>query len=75
MKAKYKRGKRIKSIEDFAKSKAKYYKVIFGNHELTRHRAFLESWQYHTIELFINGRRVFEAEPIQQEEGELKWMI
>ena len=64
MKPKYKRGKRIKSVGDFEKSKSLWYKVLFGNYERTRHRGFLESWQYHTLDMFIRSGCVFEAEVI-----------
>lgn len=60
MKAKYKRGKQIRSMCDFEHSNANWYKVLFGE-ERTKHRGFLESWQYHTLEMFIKNGRVFEA--------------
>lgn len=60
-KSKYKRGKQIRSMCDFEHSKALWYKVLFGNSERTKHRSFLISWQYHTLELFISAGRVFEA--------------
>ena len=62
MKAKYKKGKQIKSVSDFEKSKSRWYRVIFGNKERTIHRGFLESWQYHTLDLFIRQRWVYEAD-------------
>lgn len=46
---------------DFEHSKALWYKVLFENSERTKHRSFLISWQYHTLELFISSGRVFEA--------------
>lgn len=67
MKAKYKRGKKIQSIADFENSKATYFRVLFGNKEKTLHHAFLESWQYHTLNLFIRNGWVFEADPIKEE--------
>ena len=66
-KRKYKRGKLIESIADFEKSKATYYRVTFGgNTEKSIHRAFLISWQYYTLSLFIRARRVYEADLIEE---------
>ena len=62
MKARYKRGKKIVSVGDFEKSPAIYFRVRFGKDERTRHRGFLESWQYHTLHSFIHGGCVYEAE-------------
>jgi len=64
-KPKYKQGKMIKSIADFAKSDKKWFKVRFGGDKLkTVHRSFLISWQYRTLELFINRGSVYEADEI-----------
>jgi len=67
MKAKYERGKQIRNMCDFEKSKSLWYKVRFGNSERTRHRGFLISWQYHTLDMFIRAGRVYEAKPIRKE--------
>lgn len=64
MKAKYKRGKKIVSVGDFEKSPAMFYRVKFGRDERTRHRGFLTSWQYQTLETFIHRGWVYEADPI-----------
>ena len=69
MKAKYKRGKKIVSIGDFEKSHATFFRVRFGKDELTRHRGFLESWQYHTLHSFIHGGCIYEAERKEQIDG------
>lgn len=61
MKAKYKKGNKIVSVGDFEKCSAKFFRVIFGNKERTMHRGFLESWQYHTLYLFIHRGCVYEA--------------
>jgi hypothetical protein len=66
-KPKYKQGKMIKSISDFAKSDNTWFKVRFGNKPKTLHRSFLISWQYRTLELFINRGSVYEADLIQKE--------
>ena len=63
-KPKYKLGKQIKTIRDFSNSTSMYFKVHFGDGYKTKHRAFLISWQYRTLETFINSGRVFEAEKI-----------
>lgn len=61
-KPKYKQGRQILSIADFAKSDCEYFKVRFNNSLLqTKHRAFLISWQYRTLDIFINRGWVFEA--------------
>lgn len=70
MKAKYQRGERIRNMNDFEHSKALWYKVQFGPSEQdqrTRHRAFLISWQYHTLDSFIRRGCVYEAVPIRKE--------
>ena len=64
-KPKYKQGKMIKSIADFAKSDKKWFKVRFGNKPKTLHRSFLISWQYRTLELFISRGSVYEADEIE----------
>ena len=61
MNGKYERGKQIKSVADFEKSDANWYRVQFGSAERTRHRGFLISWQYHTLESFIHRGCVYEA--------------
>ena len=63
-KPKYKQGKPIKSIADFAKSDKTWFKVRFGNKLKTLHRSFLISWQYRILELFINRGSIYEAEEI-----------
>lgn len=63
-KPKYKQGKPIKSVADFAKSDKKWFKVRFGSKSKTLHRSFLISCQYRTLELFINKGSVYEAEKI-----------
>lgn len=65
MKAKYKKGQKIVSVGDFEKSSATFFRVIFGNHERTMHRSFLESWQYHTLHIFIRNDWVYEANQIE----------
>ena len=62
-KSKYKQGKQICSIADFEKSECLYFKVKFGNKIQTKHRAFLISWQYRTLKMFIDRGWVFEAIP------------
>ena len=65
MKAKYKKGQKIVSVGDFEKSSVMFFRVIFGNCERTKHRSFLESWQYHTLYLFIHNGWVYEANQIE----------
>lgn len=62
-KPKYKQGKQICSMADFEKSECTYFKVKFGNKIQTKHRAFLISWQYRTLKMFIDRGLVFEAVP------------
>jgi len=61
-KSKYKQGKMIKSMSDFAKSDKTWFKVSFGDKLKTTHRSFLISWQYRTLELFINRGAIYEAD-------------
>ena len=72
MKRKYKRGKQIKSVGEFEQSNATFFRVRFGEKEKTIHYGFLESWQYHTLSLFIYRGCVFEAEAnlIESKEGD-----
>ena len=72
MNGKYKRGKKIESVSDFEKSHSLWFRVIFGTNERTKHRGFLMSWQYHTLELFIRRGYVYEAELIQNDQMEEK---
>lgn len=66
-KSKYKQGKRIYSMLDFEESDNDWFKVNFGNHTKTVHRAFLLSWQYRLLKQFIDNKRVFIAERINNE--------
>ena len=70
-KPKYKQGKQITSMADFEKYTRRYFKVYFGNHSKTIHRAFLESWQYHTLYVFITRGFVYEADFIEKEHDDL----
>lgn len=64
-KPKYKKGKLIKTISDFANSKSNWFMINFGLSGFkTRHRSFLISWQYRTLETFINNGKVYEADAI-----------
>lgn len=67
-KPRYKRGKPIKTVADFEKSGSTWFRVLFGKDERTKHRAFLTSWQYHTLEVFIRRGWVFEADPTDDNE-------
>ena len=67
LKAKYERGWQIRTMCDFSHSNARFFRVLFGEgHERTIHRGFLESWQYHTLDMFIKRGWVYEAETIKQ---------
>ena len=60
---KYKRGEQIKTVADFDNCKSIWYIVYFGStNPRTIHRAFLISWQYRTLHIFIERGWVFEAE-------------
>ena len=42
-------------------------RVLFGEgHERTIHRGFIESWQYHTLDIFIRRGWIYEAKTIKQ---------
>lgn len=68
-KPKYKMGRRIKSVADFSRTCWPWFIVEFGNTIKTLNRSFLISWQYRTLENFINLGRVYVAEPIKEEAG------
>lgn len=61
-KPKYKQGKQIKSIAEFEKCDNTWFKW----NGRTRHRAMLESLQYHTLDLTIKGGRLYRAERIEE---------
>ena len=63
-KPKYKKGRRIQSVADFSRTCWLWFIVEFGNTKKTLHRSFLISWQYRTLEQFVNAGRVFVANPI-----------
>ena len=67
-KPKYKQGKQITTIAEFANSKSMWFKVHFGNQSKTIHRSFLISWQYRLLERFIDRGCIFEADSIVQKE-------
>ena len=64
---KYRRGKQITSMGGFEQSTCTFFVIRFGKDERTRHRSFVESWQYHTLQMFIRHGDVFEAERIEEE--------
>jgi len=63
-KPKYKKGRRIQSVADFSRTCWPWFIVEFGNTKKTLNRGFLISWQYRTLEQFVNAGRVFVANPI-----------
>lgn len=63
-KRKYHRGKQITSMGSFEQSTCTFFVIRFGKDERTRHRGFVESWQYHTLQMFIKRGDVYEAERI-----------
>lgn len=63
-KRKYRRGKQITSMGNFERSTCTFFVIRFGTEERTRHRGFVESWQYHTLLMFIRRGDVYEAERI-----------
>ena len=68
---KYKRGKEIQSIAAFDKSDKDFFIVYFGStNPKTRHKAFLESWQYRVLKRHIKRGWIYEAELINREEAE-----
>lgn len=63
-KSKYKPTTQLHSVADFERNQSMWYKVHFGKNFKTIHRSFLESWQYHTLDLFIKRGWVYIAEHI-----------
>lgn len=68
-KPKYKQGRKICSIAEFENCKSRWYKW----NGKTRHRAALESLQYHTLDMTIKGGRLYTAEPIEEGVGLWEW--
>jgi hypothetical protein len=66
-KAKYKQGRKIESVADFEKSKCTYFKV----HGKSTHRAWIESWQYRVLKMFIQSGAIYEADLIEGEKDVL----
>ena len=66
-KPKYKKGRRIKSVADFSKPSSRWFIVTAWPRKKTIHRSFLISWQYRTLETFINRGWVYVAEPLYEE--------
>lgn len=60
-KTRYKRGKILHNISEFEYSKTDMFYVSFGNVAQLKHRAFLISWQYRTLKMFIDRWRIAEA--------------
>lgn len=54
---KWKRGKKIKSMEQYAKSNA----TIFIVNGKAYHTGWIESWQYRMLKNAISNGRVYEA--------------
>ena len=63
-KAKYKQGKRISSIAEFDACENTWYKW----NGKTAHRSVLISLQYRTLQLTIEGGRLYTAELIESED-------
>lgn len=61
---KYKKDKLVESVAEFEESKKEWFVVQYGKNSKTTHRAFLESWQYHVLKIFIDNKRIYEAERI-----------
>lgn len=60
-KSKYKQGRRIKTIIEFEKSPAVWFKW----HSRTTHRSVLENQQYQALKQFIKSGSIYEAELIE----------
>lgn len=69
-KSQYKPVIQLHSVADFEANPSRWYKVRFGNTLKTLHRGFLESWQYHTLDTFIQRGNVYIAERIGDIESE-----
>ena len=61
---KYKFGKQIRSISEFDQSECLFFRVKFGKYYRTIHRAFLISWQYRTLLIWIERGWIYETEEI-----------
>lgn len=66
---KYRIGKRIKTMAEFSRSNSRFFMVSFGRIPRTIHRSFLESWQYHTLDMFIKRGQIWVAEKKEAENG------
>lgn len=63
-KAKYKKGKRIRTISEFDQSPCLWYKF----RDKTVHRSFLISWQYRTLLNAINSGFIFECDEVLKDD-------
>ena len=68
MARKLKRGKQIKSIAEY--ESAANFLIYFMVHNKTTHKAWIESWQYRTLQSFIKAGAIYEALPIDWLEEE-----
>lgn len=68
VKRKYRRGRRIRSVGEYEKSPAMFFRVLFGDTERTIHRGFLSAWQYHVLEAFTHRGWIWEAELMDDNE-------
>lgn len=67
-KRKYTIGRPIRTVGEFESSDSKFFVVQFGRTWKTLHRGFLDSWQFHTLQVFCNNGNVYTAEEIKSDE-------
>jgi len=69
-KRKYKKGKPIRCFAMFEESNCRFFIVTYGGDlkGKTTHRAFLESWQYHTLDVFMQRGWIYETVRIEDEQ-------
>ena len=65
-KRKYTIGRPIRTVCEFERCDNEFFIVKFGEVWRTRHRSFLESLQFHTLQTFCNSGRVYAAKRIEE---------
>jgi hypothetical protein len=65
-KRKYKKGRKINNMSEFAESRKEFYVFEKNGATYTRHRLFWTSWQYRTLEKTIQNGCLYEAERMEE---------
>lgn len=69
-KPKYKKGKQVSTMVEFASTSCQWYVLYIGDRKRIVHREMLKSQQYRTLLNWINHGALFKTIPIMKEEIE-----